>query len=85
LLTQLAAAVSRKEKGNAAYKAGKVSRAVKQYTAAYETANSINERDMAQHPAMASSGGDSEGAEEGALSNAQILAQVGCRRLCVFV
>jgi hypothetical protein len=77
--TQLSAAVSRKEKGNAAYKAGKLYRAVKQYTAAYETANSINERDMAPHPsAPSSSGGEAEGAEQqGGLSNAQILAQVG--------
>jgi hypothetical protein len=43
---QLAAAMTRKEKGNAAYKAGSLSRAARQYNAAVEAATSINERDM---------------------------------------
>lgn len=77
-MLQLAAAQSRKEKGNAAYKAGRISRAIRQYTAAYETANSISETDMAPHPVMGTP--SSSGAEGGegaapALSKAQIMAQ----------
>lgn len=72
---QLAAAQARKEKGNAAYKAGRIGRAVRQYAAAYDNANSINERDMAPHPVKDSAA--SSGSEKGAVSNAQIMAQVG--------
>jgi hypothetical protein len=48
---QLAAALSRKEKGNAAYKAGRLARAARQYSAAVEAANSIQERDLSPNPA----------------------------------
>jgi hypothetical protein len=65
---QLTAAMERKEKGNAAYKAGRVSRAVRQYTAAYENANSISERDLAPNPVT-------EGDEEG-VSTSAIRTQV---------
>jgi hypothetical protein len=50
-LLQLASALSRKEKGNAAYKAGRLARAARQYGAAVEAANSIQERDLAPNPA----------------------------------
>jgi hypothetical protein len=53
---QLASALSRKEKGNAAYKAGRLARAARQYAAAVEAANSIQERDMSPNPA-----GEAEG------------------------
>lgn len=54
--TQLASALSRKEKGNAAYKAGRLARAARQYSAAVEAANSIQERDLSPNPA-----GDADG------------------------
>jgi hypothetical protein len=63
----------RKEKGNAAYKLGRIARAVRQYTAAYDNANSISERDMAPHPVVNSA---SSSSDESAASNAQIMAQV---------
>ncbi|KAF6263773.1 hypothetical protein COO60DRAFT_342981 [Scenedesmus sp. NREL 46B-D3] len=53
---KLASALSRKEKGNAAYKAGRLARAARQYAAAVEAANSIQERDLSPNPA-----GDAEG------------------------
>lgn len=71
---KLAAAQARKEKGNAAYKAGRIARAVRQYAAAYDNANSINERDMAPHP-VSTAASSSSSSEEGGLTNAQILAQ----------
>uniref|UniRef100_A0A383W6I9 peptidylprolyl isomerase n=1 Tax=Tetradesmus obliquus TaxID=3088 RepID=A0A383W6I9_TETOB len=59
---KLASALSRKEKGNAAYKAGRLARAARQYSAAVEAANSIQERDLSRNPA-----GDADGPSPAAL------------------
>lgn len=56
LCLQIESALLRKEKGNAAYKAGKLVRAAKQYNKAVETATSVQEKDMAPKPVDASTG-----------------------------
>lgn len=56
---QLASALARKEKGNAAYKAGRLARAARQYNAAVEAATSIQERDLSPNPAEESTSGSS--------------------------
>eukprot|EP00878_Enallax_costatus_P000765 GHUV01000883.1.p1 GENE.GHUV01000883.1~~GHUV01000883.1.p1 ORF type:complete len:637 (+),score=229.81 GHUV01000883.1:67-1911(+) len=53
---KIESALARKEKGNAAYKAGKLVRAARQYHQAVETANSVQEKDMAPNPVDASTG-----------------------------
>lgn len=67
---QLTAALSHKEKGNAAYKAGRLVRAQRQYSTAVELASSIAQRDLAPNPTTP------EAAAEGGVSTAHIMAQV---------
>ncbi|KAF8059684.1 FKBP65 [Scenedesmus sp. PABB004] len=56
---KLASALSRKGKGNAAFKAGRLARAARQYAAAVEAATSVSERDLAPNPAADEAGGPS--------------------------
>lgn len=53
---QLEAALARKEKGTVAYKAGKLSRAARQYSQAVEIASSVSEKDHAPNPVDESAG-----------------------------
>eukprot|EP00775_Hariotina_reticulata_P005268 gene5268-5503_t len=72
---KLAAATARKEKGNAAYKAGSLARAARQYNAAVEAATSITERDMGPSSTGMDALEENDAAAAAAPSTARLMSQ----------